>query len=520
VHPRKFIRDSMGMAFSQYFVRLLLMARGVVAARLLGPVAFGAWNGLTLILDYGVLATLGTQQGLDQVVPGRIVEADAQRLDRVKRAGLANVLLFSVLFGAIALVYFGRPDGKLRDAWGIGGIGVILLCATLTCLAFYHLTLLRSHGNIGSVSIWTLIQGSVGALLGLALVPWIGAWGLLIGWLIGTVASLIYVRIQARGIVPVIPRLSSDSGHLVAIGFPMFLFTVSNLAMRTLDRLVILKLIGTEALGYYSLGVMAIALMLYLPDSVSYVLYPRLLSRYRESNHDPESIREPFERTMLAVSLLIPMLCGLAFMAADDLVAWLLPKYQAGLVPLKVLGFGALGLALANLSSIGLMTLGRQLFLIPASFLMIGLGAALDVFAVRQGYGIQGVAWATIVAYGIDGAVLLWLFTGGLRLPFGRRTRLIARAFAPLAIAIGLVLLLDRVLPWPDAVAGKRAILRLLMGVPLFLGLYLFLTRPLMSGLGLKQLLMEFNLPRLPGLRRRSPASDSTTTSVAQKAGQ
>ena len=209
-------------------------------------------------------------------MPGRIVEADPQRLDRVKRAGLADVLLFSVLFGAIALVYFGRPDGKLRDAWGVGGIGVILLCATLTCLAFYHLTLLRSHGNIGSVSIWTLIQGSVGALLGLALVPWIGAWGLLIGWLIGTVASLIYVRIQARGIVPVIPRLSSDSGHLVAIGFPMFLFTVSNLAMRTLDRLVILKLIGTEALGYYSLGVMAIALMLYLPDSVSYVLYPRL----------------------------------------------------------------------------------------------------------------------------------------------------------------------------------------------------------------------------------------------------
>jgi Na+-driven multidrug efflux pump len=153
---------------------------------------------------------------------------------------------------------------------------------------------------------------------------------------------------------------------------------------------------------------------------------------------------------MLAVSLLIPMLCGLAFMGADDLVAWLLPKYQAGLVPLKVLGFGALGLALANLSSIGLMTLGRQLFLIPASFLMIGLGAALDVFAVRQGYGIQGVAWATIVAYGIDGAVLLWLFTGGLRLPFGRRTRLIARAFAPLAIgSFGVA-------PRPRAAVARR----------------------------------------------------------------
>jgi hypothetical protein len=37
-----------------------------------------------------------------------------------------------------------------------------------------------------------------------------------------------------------------------------------------------------------------------------------------------------------------------------------------------------------------------------------------------------------------------------------------------------------------------------------------------MSGLGLGQLLTEFNLPRLPGLRRRSA---DTTTSVARKAG-
>src|SRR5262245_56528724 len=307
----------MGMAFSQYLVRVLLMLRGLVAARLLGPGPFGAWNGLTLLLDYGVLATLGTQQGLDQIVPGRIVEGDAQRLDQVKRSGLANVLLFSLTFGAIALLYFGRPEGKLRDAWGVAGIGVILLCATLTCLAFYHLTLLRSHGNIGAVSVWNMIQGATGALLGLALVPWVGPWGLLLGWLVGTIASLVYLRVQARGLVPVIPRVSSDSTRLVTVGFPMFLFTIASLAMRTVDRLVILKFAGTRELGYYSLGVMAIALMLYLPDSVTYVLYPRLLSSYRESNNDPESIREPFERTLLVVSLLIPMLCGLAFMAAD-----------------------------------------------------------------------------------------------------------------------------------------------------------------------------------------------------------
>ena len=53
MHPRKFIRDSVGFAFSQYLVRALNLARGLVAARLLGPAAYGAWSALLLLFDYG-----------------------------------------------------------------------------------------------------------------------------------------------------------------------------------------------------------------------------------------------------------------------------------------------------------------------------------------------------------------------------------------------------------------------------------------------------------------------------------
>ena len=87
-------------ASAQYVYRLLLMARGLVAARLLGPAAFGAWNAIQLVMDYGLLATLGTFQGLDQTVPPRIVDGDHTALDRLKRAGLFNILAFSLAYAA------------------------------------------------------------------------------------------------------------------------------------------------------------------------------------------------------------------------------------------------------------------------------------------------------------------------------------------------------------------------------------------------------------------------------------
>jgi O-antigen/teichoic acid export membrane protein len=101
--------------------------RAIVGARLLGPSEYGAWNALMLMLDYGVLAQLGTQQGLDQAVPARIVDADAIRLDRLKRAGLFNIVILSLLFFGACLLFFARPGGQIRRLWGLSGVVLVLV---------------------------------------------------------------------------------------------------------------------------------------------------------------------------------------------------------------------------------------------------------------------------------------------------------------------------------------------------------------------------------------------------------
>src|ERR1044072_5579816 len=61
--PRQhqFTRDSLGLAFTQYLVRAMSMARGFVAAKMLEPLAVGAWNEIALLCVMFVnVANVGT----------------------------------------------------------------------------------------------------------------------------------------------------------------------------------------------------------------------------------------------------------------------------------------------------------------------------------------------------------------------------------------------------------------------------------------------------------------------------
>lgn len=503
MHPRKLVRDSVGFAATQYVVRAALMLRGIIAMRLMGPLSYGAWNAITLLLDYGTLAPLSTQQGLDQAVPPRIVAGDPVRLARIKRAGLFNIVTLTALFAAGSLFYLLGSQGRILAFWGARGVLAAVACIGLINLSNYYLTLLRSHGDIGAVSTWFILQGGIGTVVGLSLIPLMDAWGLLVGWLAGTAAGVIYVQSQSHGAVPLRPRPSRDSVLLLRVGLPMYLYAASSVVLRSLDRLIILRLLGTQKLGYYSLAVIVLGLLLYLPDSIAYVLYPHLLRRYHAEGSRPEAIREQVVRSFQVLAVVVPALCGLTFLAAREGALLLLPKYLPGISAARVMCFAAGAIALANLSSVVLMTLGRQRALIAAAGLFTAVGAGADYTVVRMGYDITGVAWATLGTFTASGLVLPWLALRGLAVPLLERLRWLVRFFLPLAVSLALAFALDRQMLWADRPGAGVRMARVALNMVSFAALYALVCFPLVRGLGLRQLLMEFNLPWLAGRRRQ-----------------
>jgi O-antigen/teichoic acid export membrane protein len=360
----------------------------------------------------------------------------------------------------------------------------------------YHATILRSYGDIAAVSSALMLQSVAGAGVGLVLVLWVGVWGLLWGWLVGTFLALLYARARSRGRVPLAPLPSRESRVLLGVGFPIFLFVSTTFVMRSLDRIVVLRFLGTTELGYYTLAVMAVTVLLYLSDSVSYVLYPRLVTRYRESGGDATAMCRLALRPLRTISLLLPWVTALAYLAADELVSWVLPAFRPGVSALRILSFGTVGLALGSIPAFTLITQGRMRQLVAVSVGGGLLALGLDLGAVAAGFGTKGIAAATLAAYFAYGALLQWLAFGSL-LPRGAgRWGIILRLHAPLALAIALAYGVEHATPGLGLL-DWQGLVRLLATLTLFTGLYVLAIRPFVAGLGLRGILAEFRMPGL-----------------------
>ena len=328
-----------------------------------------------------------------------------------------------------------------------------------------------------------------GAGLALALIPRFGVWALLAGWLIGTLLAAATTLWHARAIAPLLPRPSRESLELIRVGAPMYLFSAATI-LRSVDRLIILKFLDALSLGYYSLAVTAMTLLMYVPDSVSYVLYPQLLKTYRAGGERPEAIRGQVVRTFQAVAILTPALCGLTYLWLRDLMVALLPKFLPGLEAGRLVCFGAGGLAFVGLSAIVLMTLGRQGQLVPAVLSGAALGAALDLAAVKLGLGITGVGLATMIAYLLNGSLMLALAFAALDGSWRRTASTLARYLTPLIASFVLAAGLDRLLPAPAAPWSMRLLRMAAEGIA-FLAPYALIAYPFGRGAGLRQMILE-----------------------------
>ena len=500
--PRKMVRDSIGFALAQFVVRAVMIVRTVLAARWLGPAPMGAWNAIQLLMDYGMLAPFGTQHGLDQLVPRRIVDADPVALARVKRAGFTSIVLLSLLFGAVCVVYFENTNGNVLRSWGWTGVLLALGVILLINVANYHTTLLRSHGSIGAVSRWFFVQGMIGGVGGLLLARRIGIWGLLDGWAAGTLVSFLWTRWDARRIAPWTPLVAAETRDLIRVGFPMYFFVGSSSIIRNLDRLVILKYLGTQSLGYYGLAVTAFTLMMYLPDSATFVFYPRLLQRFRASGDRPELVQEPVVTLLRLITVITPALGGLVALLTRDLIEVALPKFAPGIPAIQVMSFTATGLAMSNFASVVLMTLGRQMVLIPIAIGSVIAFVSADLMVLHAGHGITGVAWATLSTYAVSGSVVLALALVALGFDGRRIFRHIALALSGLAVALVLAALCDRFVPWGGGGNGLRRLLHASLASATFLLVYFVTMSPQLRGLGMLNLVSEFN-PVLAGWLRR-----------------
>lgn len=430
------MRASAGMALSQYLARGMVLVRGVLAASALGPQGYGGWNALNLILDYGYFAPAGALQGLDLKLPAPVERGDTEQSRRLMAGAWAATLLGAVLFSVLVLAWPRFAGRAAASIFGPGTVPLMLAAAVLQLAMLYLSSALRAHGRFGAVSRGQSVQAVVGGGLGIALLWRWGVWGLIGGWIAGTLAGVV---LMARAVpeAPLAPALPGQGLALARAGLPIFAFYALSLLLRSTDRLAFVHYGATAALGQYSLGLMAAGLVLYLPEAVGFVLFPRVAAA-ADGARDPERTRADLVRAHRVLSVVMPLPVALAMVWAGPVVGRLLPAYRDGVESLRLLALGALGFSVATLPGYFLLASGLHRRLLVVGSVATAANAAM-VFGVasrdpRPGsVALAALAGYSLFALGLVGTAASALFTGSLE-----RVRFALSSFAP-ALWTGVV---------------------------------------------------------------------------------
>ena len=449
---RGLIRDSFGLALSQYLSRAVLLGRGLATAACLGPTGFGAWNALTLILDYGSYASFGALNGLDLKLPPWIARHERALATRALRGAWWASLAGGVLFAAAVVVVLATGNWLSLTGWGWGAPALMLAAVFVQLAIQYHASALRAAGDFARVSAAGAVQALLGGGIGIVAVWQSGVWGLLWGWLAGGLASLILLR-RAPPRPPLAPGHAAEGLKLAATGLPMLAFFAMALVVRSLDRMALVRFGGNDVLGLYSVGLIMAGLILYVPEAVAAVLFPRIAAA-AQGARDPEATRREVARSHRALALLMPLVVGPGVLWAPPVLARLLPAFASGIETLRVLAIAALVLSTATLPSYYLLGRGRPRGLLVAAGIGVAIAALVIVGVASLDPRPLSVAWASTAGYAAFALALLAVATPQLAPAPRERVAMVAAALIPTGWAAGLLIALQ---PDTDVAVGTAA---------------------------------------------------------------
>ncbi|HET9887200.1 MAG TPA: oligosaccharide flippase family protein, partial [bacterium] len=466
---RALLRDIAGFAGSQYFTRFTTLIKGFIVAKVLGPEGNGAWQHFILISDYAMQAHSGVLPGVNKELGHRFGEGDRSRVEATQNTGLGSVILTAFLMAAGLALYALIRGEQLHpiDRYGLPILGLIVFAEQLN---FTYMAILRVHGQIRLISRNTTLFAIANLVVSIALLPYLKVPGLLLAWLATRLATMaIMVR---RGGLKTRPELNLQIlRRLAQVGFPIFLFQLTRVALRNIDRVLVDHVLTKAQLGIYGLAVTIAGLVNYVSEAIAFVLYPMYLRTYGETR-DATALRPHLTRPTEFLSVFLPIVLGFGCLLLHLPILWLLPAYVSSIDVFRFLSMSVALSSLATLPGFYLMAIDRQNALVP-----IGMGAALlDYFFGRwmidQGLGLPGVAGA--MALGTFMHTTCVLSIAGWH---AHRSRLgvaqwIARLYAPVAYFAGIVLLLRWGLP-KTALGESSETVRSLVAGALFLAVSL-----------------------------------------------
>lgn len=407
---------------------------GILLARILDPLTFGVLQGFKLLYVAADACHLGARQGLQILLPRRRGQDSPEGIATFVGTGLLVNLLLQATFAAALFAWAsGLSPGLGMVRWGYQASALSVLL--LGVYATLDVVLLGSE----EIRVRAKVQGLRAITHFVVLIPSAILLGPLAFWLADWVASWVIV-LQASGVGGAAFRRAdrAEVVPLFRVGFPLFLGGQLQNLLTYADRIVILGLLGSESLAYYSVATSSVGGLVVAVQGVSSIWAVRSMRLL--SQGDEPLVRQQADECARGFGWFAVVLGLAGMLFLDLLVEWFLPRYRTSLPIALALSPTVYVHGMAG--SIGSIFYHRgwEAKLLPWNLACAALSLGSALWAVERGFGVVGVAAIASAVRVATNALVCYLGWRLLGDGVGAAIRRIARHYVPLGIAlVGLV---------------------------------------------------------------------------------
>jgi len=391
---KEIFRDTGIYTISSYGAQLFDIVNGILIRNFLGPAYMGIWAFLQVILNYAKHSGLGVTTATARDVPYYREKGEAGRAEEVKNLVFTFTVTTALLTALGVTLFAWITHGRYPKAILYG---LIVTAALLVLQRLYNLfiVLLRAHKEFMLVGALNLFSSALSVVLTILLTWKFKLYGFFASLILNYVLVLALIRARtpyrfsffwsAKRLWP-----------LLSLGGAILVSDILRTILTSIDRIMITKYLGFEALGIYSVALMASNYLYSLPNMIGIIFFPHFQEVYARQDR-PKDLEKYLREPTLSLAYLFPCFIGLVWIFSSRLVPWLLPEYASGVPALRYLILGSFFLALTHPFSLFIITVRKHWHLVPLQGIVIGLGFAVTGFCIQRGWGIEGVAVASVL---------------------------------------------------------------------------------------------------------------------------
>lgn len=390
------IKSTVVFTIGTFLAQFLGVFTSLATRKYLTPELMGIWSLMLLILSYLSFGHCGIFTAVEVRIPYLRGRKEDGEISPIRNIAFSVSLMLSLLImvsSAVIIIFLSR----YFSGCVVSGIKWVSLIGIATVFYNLYISFLRADKNFTVISVATVVNAALLLVLTIVLGKLFGLTGIYCATLLATILSFTYLLMGRRYDLHWCLEFKRTK-QLFLIGFPILVFGFFYTIFISADKILIIKMLGAKALGFYSIAILAFTYASTIPKLFTIVIFPdmqEVLGKTGKYDGLIDFVKKP----SVIMSYIFPPALALIYYLLPLVVVYFIPRYTDGVASMQILLAGCFFISFAYLPQNIIISRNMQLVLLPLTVLALLIGILLNFTAVKLGYGIEGVAAGTSIAY-------------------------------------------------------------------------------------------------------------------------